>query len=180
MVPKNALDNPLVLPMLGLLVEQPRHAYALFRELTRRYEYLRVRNATVYTLLDRLTAEGWVTAASGNDCAAIAVTESGVAELAKRVQQQLREADLTGGPTFVTALAYLGILRPAEAVTVLERRVELIRGEVRELERAAHDPAEPEVHMIEVQYLLSRLRHDIDWLEGTARRIAAGELSWIR
>ncbi|TJZ78596.1 hypothetical protein FCG67_11285 [Rhodococcus oryzae] len=179
-MPKNALDNPLVLPILGLLVEQPRHAYALFRELTRRYEYLRVRNATVYTLLDRLTTEGWVTAASENDRAAIAVTEAGVAALAERVQQQLREADLTGGPTFVTALAYLGILQPAEAVTVLEKRVELIRGEVRELEQAAHDPAEPEVHMIEAQYLLSRLRHDVDWLEGTAQRIEAGELSWTR
>ncbi|AQA23308.1 transcriptional regulator PadR-like family protein [Rhodococcus sp. MTM3W5.2] len=179
-MPKNALDNPLVLPILGLLVEQPRHAYALFRELTRRYEYLQVRNATVYTLLDRLTADGWVTAASGNDRAAIAVTESGVAALAERVRQQLREGDPTGGPTFVTALAYLGILQPAEAATVLERRVELIREAVRELEQAAMDPAEPEVHMIEAQYLLSRLRHDIDWLERTAQRIEAGGLSWIR
>ena len=64
-MPKNALDNPLVLPILGLLVEQPRHAYAVFSEVRSRYGYLEVRNATVYTLLDRLTAEGWVADRAG-------------------------------------------------------------------------------------------------------------------
>lgn len=177
-MPKNALDNPLVLPILGLLVEQPRHAYALFSELRRRYDYLHVRNATVYTLLDRLTTEGWVAAANGNDRTALTVTESGVAALAERVRDQLREADPTGGPTFVTALAYLGILRPGEATTVLRKRAELIGEKVGELEQTAGDAAAPEVHMIEVHYLLSHLRHDADWLEHTARRIEAGDLDW--
>ncbi|WP_063051997.1 PadR family transcriptional regulator [Nocardia arthritidis] len=179
-MPKNALDNPLVLPILGLLVEQPRHAYALFSELRRRYDYLRVRNATVYTLLDRLMAEGWVAATNDNDRADLTVTESGVSALASRVQRQLREADPTGGPTFVTALAYLGILPRGEAVAVLGKRVELISDAVRELEQTIHASAAPEVHMIEAHYLLSRLRHDVEWLERTAQRIAAGELDRTR
>jgi hypothetical protein len=29
-----------------------------------------------------------------------------------------------------------------------------------------------------VQYLLSRLRHDVQWLTGTAHRIETGELTW--
>lgn len=175
-MPKNALDNPLVLPILGLLVEQPRHAYALFSELRRRYDYLRVRNATVYTLLDRLSVEGWITMANENDRAALTVTESGVAALAERVERQLREADPTGGPTFVTALAYLAILRPGQAATVLQKRIEFIREAARELEQTTRDTAAREMHMIEAHYLLSRLRHDIDWLERTAARIATGEL----
>src|ERR1700730_18082051 len=36
-----------------LLVERPRHSYAVFTELRRRYVYLHVRNATVYALLER-------------------------------------------------------------------------------------------------------------------------------
>jgi hypothetical protein len=37
-------------PDLG--VPQPRHSYAVFAELRRRYLYLHVRSATVYTLLE--------------------------------------------------------------------------------------------------------------------------------
>ena len=38
--------------------------------------------------------------------------------------------------------------------------------------------AAPEVHMIEVHYLLARLRHDREWLTGTAARIRTGDLTW--
>ncbi|NKY49662.1 PadR family transcriptional regulator [Nocardia vermiculata] len=178
-MPQNALDNPLVLPILGLLVEQPRHPYALFSELRRRYDYLRVRNATVYTLLDRLTAEGWIGAAN-DERGTLTPTESGRTALAERVRHQLREADPAGGPAFVTALAYLGILEPGQATAVLATRVQLIEQTIRELEQAIHTSGEPEIHMIEAHYLLARLRHDLDWLERTAHRIEAGELGWSR
>lgn len=179
-MPKNALDNPLVLPILGLLVERPRHAYAVFSELRRRYDYLRVRNATVYTLLDRLMGERWVTAENDDDRAALAVTDAGVAALAERVRRQLRSADPTGGPAFVTAFAYLGILQPTEAAAVLAQRVARIREEIHRLEHAIDGVVEPEIHMIEAHYLLSRLRHDVDWLAGAVRRIETGELGWTR
>ena len=38
--------------------------------------------------------------------------------------------------------------------------------------------AAPEVHMIEVHYLLARLRRDREWLTGTAARIRTGDLPW--
>lgn len=179
-MPKNALDNPLVLPILGLLVEQPRHPYALFSELRTRYGYLQVRNATVYTLLERLAAEGWVAGADGDERAVLTTTESGATALADRVRQQLGQADVTGGPAFVAALAYLGILPSPEAAAVLGRRVELVGEEIGRLEQAIEDSAEPELHMIEAYYLLARLRHDVDWLASTARRIETGKLKWIR
>ena len=40
-MPKSALDNPLILPILGLLVERPRHPYAVFAELRRRFPLCR-------------------------------------------------------------------------------------------------------------------------------------------
>ncbi|MCX4098161.1 PadR family transcriptional regulator [Nocardia sp. alder85J] len=177
-MPKNALDNPLVLPLLGLLVERPRHAYALFSELRQRYDYLRVRNATVYTLLERLTAEGWIAATEGDERATLTVTESGVATLADQVRRQIGTADPTGGPAFVTALAYLGILPREEAAELLTRRRKLVAAECRRLERILEDISGPEVHMIEAHYLLSRLRHDAGWLDRTARRIRNGDPPW--
>ncbi len=177
-MPKNALDNPLVLPILGLLVEQPRHAYAVFAELRGRYEYLDVRNATVYTLLGTLTDAGWIESAGTGRQSTIRATRAGAAALADRVAAQLREADLAGGPAFMTALAYLGILSRDLAVTVLRERVGLLRAERQRLATAVRDAGVAELHMIEAHYLLARLRHDADWLTRVANRAESGALAW--
>lgn len=54
-----ATDSPLVLPLLGLLLEHPRHQYALLAELRDRYG-LRVRTGSVYTLVGSLRDAGWI------------------------------------------------------------------------------------------------------------------------
>ena len=81
-MPKSALDNPLILPILGLLVERPRHPYAVFAGLRRRYPYLHVRNATVYTLLDTLKAVRWIEAREDAGHESLHATGSGAAALA--------------------------------------------------------------------------------------------------
>lgn len=177
-MPKNALDNPLVLPILGLLVEQPRHAYAVFAELRRRYEYLDVRNATVYTLLETLAGAGWIEADDTGRQPGLHATGTGTAELSHRVATQLRETDLTGGPAFMTALAYLGILPRDRAVAVLRERVDRIRTQRQLLADVIRDADISEVHMIEIHYLTARLNHDAKWLTRTASRVEAGELGW--
>jgi DNA-binding PadR family transcriptional regulator len=177
-VPKNALDNPLVLPILGLLVEQPRHAYAVFAELRHRYEYLDVRNATVYTLLGTLTEAGWIATDASGRQAELRTTRTGAAALADRVATQLRETDLTGGPAFMTALAYLGILPRDRAVAVLRERIDRIRTQRQLLAEAIRSADLPEVHMMEIHYLTARLSHDARWLTRTASRVEAGDLDW--
>jgi hypothetical protein len=165
-VPKNALDNPLVLPILGLLVERPRHAYAV---------YLEVRNATVYTLLGTLTEAGWIEPTGTAD---LRTTRAGGAALADRVAAQLRDADLAGGPAFMTALAYLGILPRDLAVTVLRERVGRLRAERQRLAHAVRGADVAEIHMIEAHYLVARLRHDADWLARLAGRVESGTVTW--
>jgi len=178
-VPRSALDNPLILPILGLLTEQPRHPYAVFAELRRRYPYLRVRNATVYTLLESLRARQWAEPRQDGDHEALRVTAAGSAALAERVEQEVRGGDLTGGPSFVTAVAYLSIMPPARAASALRARAAAVAEEARRLRDVLGETAAaPEVHMIEVHYLLARLRHDEQWLAATAGRIETGELAW--
>lgn len=65
--------------ILGMLVERPRHPYAVFAGLRRRYPYLRVRNATVYTLLDTLKAVRWIEARDDAGHEALHATGSGAA-----------------------------------------------------------------------------------------------------
>src|ERR1700744_1519593 len=99
--------------MLGLLAEQPRVPYAVFTELRRRYPYLRVRNATVYTLLDKLRGQAWVTAADDGEPGTLRISPAGAGELAERVEREIRGGDLTGGPTATAALAFLSVMPPA-------------------------------------------------------------------
>lgn len=177
-MPKSALDNPLILPILGLLAEQPRHPYGVFAELRRRYPYLRVRNATVYTLLQTLRAHEWAEPSEAGGPETLRVTAAGAAALGERVEDEIRGGDLTGGPSYTAALAYLSIMAPARAAEALRARATAITGETGRLRAALSEAAVPEVRMIEVHYLLSRLDHDREWLEATIRRVETGELAW--
>ena len=180
-MPTDALANPLVLPILGLLVEQPRHAYAVFDELRTRYAFLRVRNGTVYTLMNKLADAGWIApAASGGDRQEHTLTETGARALADRVDHDLRDTDLANPAAFMTALAYLGILAPDKAEAALAARVGRIRGEVAYLDLALGSAGASELHMIETHYYRDRLRQDGEWLEKTIRRIRSGSLAWPR
>lgn len=178
-MPTDALANPLVLPILGLLVEQPRHAYALFDELRTRYAFLRVRNATVYTLLNTLADAGWIgPAASSGERQTYTLTRVGRRAFADRVDHHLRHTDLADTTAFMTALAYLGILAPDAAAAALEARANRIREELAHLDIALSGDEVSELHMIEVHYYRDRLQQDRDWLDATAQRIRSGSLAW--
>ena len=56
-------------------------------------------------------------------------------------------------------------------------RAAAIGDEARRLQEALDGAGIAEIHMIEVHYLY-RLRHDMQWLTGTAHRIETGELAW--
>ncbi len=177
-MPKSALDNPLLLPILGLLIEQPRHPYAIFAELRHRYPYLRVRNATVYTLLETLKTLQWAETEQDAEHEVLSATAAGSAALAERVEGEIRGGDLTGGSSYMTALAYLSIMPPERAALALRARATAVADETRRLRAALDEARASEVHMIEVHYLLARLDHDRQWLAVTARRIETGDLSW--
>ena len=91
-----------------------------------------------------------------------------------------RRPNHSGGPSSLAALAYLSIMSPGRAAEALRARATAIGDEARQLQKALDGAAAAEVHMIEVHYLLSRRRHDMQWLTGTAHRIETGELAWPR
>jgi hypothetical protein len=150
----------------------------VFAELRRRYPFLQARNATVYTLIETLKALGWIETPDTGEPEALHPTSAGAGALAERVEAEVRGGDLTGGPSSVAALAYLSILSPADAAEALRSRATAIGDEARQLQEALDGAEAAEIHMIEVHYLLSRLRHDMQWLTGTAHRIETGELAW--
>lgn len=82
------------------------------------------------------------------------------------------------GPSYMAALAYLSIMPPGRAALALHARATVIADEARRLQGVLDRAGAPEVHMIEVHYLLTRLQHDRQWLIATARRMETGELAW--
>ncbi|GAA4241433.1 hypothetical protein GCM10022254_70240 [Actinomadura meridiana] len=181
-MPLNAVDNPLALRLLGLLVEQPRHQYALAVALKERYPYVNAKSGSVYTLVRSLEVAGWVAPTEveqvGNrpTRTVYALTEQGWDVFRERVRRQIREAKVTTS-AFVDALAYLGALDPAEAPDVLRERQASVEERITELEQAA-GRGPMEITMIEVDFVLYQLRSEAEWLRALITRIDDGELAW--
>jgi len=184
-MPLRATDNALVLPLLGLLLEQPRHQYALLAELRARYGW-RVRTGSLYTLVGSLRDVGWIEPhdrgrSSGGDKPAptvFRVTQAGADELARRVVADLTDPDPMNAPRFVMALAYIGILDRTTAIAALTSRVEVLRKRVDDWEQAITASGLAPIYMIETDFLASQTRHDIDWLERFIDRIADPNYVW--
>jgi DNA-binding PadR family transcriptional regulator len=165
-----------VLPILGLLVEQPAHAYDVAARLEARYPHLKTRRSSVVTLLKSLTDGGLLFPGTPQSVAnrpartTYQPTDAGIALFRSRVRAGLTET-APASADFLTALAYLGILPVAEAIAVLRARAERLRHETPVI-----PPGLPEIQMIEVHYWLRVLATEITWLTETADRIAGGNL----
>jgi len=175
-VPLDATRNVLVLPILGLLVEQPAHAYDLAVRLDDRYPHLKARRSSVVTLVKSLAANGLllpdapVSVANRPARTTYRLTDAGVTLFRSRVREGLAHA-MPASTDFLTAVAYLGILPTTDAITVLRTRAERLRRETPMI-----PPDLPEIQMIEVHYWLRVLATEITWLTETADRLAAGDL----
>jgi DNA-binding PadR family transcriptional regulator len=175
-MPLDATRNSLVLPILGLLVEQAGHAYDLAARLETRYPHLTVRRSSVVTLLKSLTDSGLLSPGTpqsvGNRPARTTyrLTEAGIALFRSRVREGLADT-AAASADFLTAVAYLGMLPVAEAVALLRARAERLRRETPVIPAGL-----PEIHMIEVHYWLRVLATEITWLTEIAGRLADGDL----
>jgi DNA-binding PadR family transcriptional regulator len=179
-VPRDALDNPLVLPLLGLLIEQPAHPYDLTRRLGDRYRHLIVRRSSVTTLARSLAAAGLVRpqrrrrVAGRRARTAYELTDAGYALVRTRVADDLVSAR-AGSKTFILAISYVGVLPVRDAIDVLRRRLIGLRAE---LSAASISHSLPEYQMLEVAYWRQLLRGEIGWVQALVDRLAAGAIDW--
>jgi DNA-binding PadR family transcriptional regulator len=175
-VPLDATRNSLVLPILGLLVEQPTHAYEVTTRLETRYPHLKIRRSSVVTLIKSLADGGLLLPGTPESVAnrpartTYRPTDAGIALFRSRVREGLTET-APASAEFLTAVAYLGILPAAEAIAVLRARAERLRRDTPVI-----PPGLPEIQMIEVHYWLRVLATEIAWLTETADRLAGGDL----
>jgi DNA-binding PadR family transcriptional regulator len=185
MTPPEARRSALPMVLLALLMEAPMHPYRMQQMIKERGQDQLVNVAqrnSVYQALDRLVRDGLARPVSTTrdpgrpERTVYEITDDGAATLRRWVVATL-PTPAREFPEFPVALAFLSILDPAEARSLLERRVaaqeEKLAGIV-----AQAPPGLPRLFLIEDEYRAAVLRAEIDWLHTVIADLAEGRLTW--
>jgi len=159
---------------LGLLEEGPQHGYSLKRRYDETFGGGRpLRYGQTYATLARLEKSAWaeiatVEAGDGPDKKTYVITADGVGELESWLADTEPAEKLSMGEFHSRAIVALVTGRPVEQVLDAQRSVHIAR--MREL-RAEADGATIE-RRLTVDFLIGRLRSDLEWIELAGQRIA--------
>ncbi|WP_091252573.1 PadR family transcriptional regulator [Micromonospora matsumotoense] len=181
-MPSNATQNSLVLPMLGLLVEEPAHGYDITTRLRQRYGHLSVTRSTVTSLLKTLEKACLISSRLpervGNrpPRTAYELTSAGLADFRHRVEAGVRDT-VAASVDFVMAVAYVGVLPIDQAASILDGRADRLDQELAALS-GLPDGDVLEVHMLEVAYWRTIVAAEAAWIRNLVRRIRSHEISW--
>lgn len=187
-MPRRALDNPIVLAVLGLLLEQPSHPHQMLTELRKRSDNhaAAITRGTLYNTVAALADAGWIASQgqerSGNrpERTVYALTQAGSDELVRRLDSQIRnpEREFT---QFLGAVAYLGALGPSGATDALSERAQRLQQRTTADERRlteALTAGVPRLFVIEAEYALSLARAEMAWVDSVINDIRTGSLTW--
>jgi DNA-binding PadR family transcriptional regulator len=185
-MPRDALANPVALAALGALLERPMHPYRLARVLAERG--VPANRGSLYDTLDAMTRAGWTEPQPAQrdggrpERTPYAITPVGRAELARRLDRQVREP-CREFPEFLGAVSHLGVLGPQRAAAALAERAgrltALITGTQSRLAEALAGTV-PRLFVIEAEYSLALLNAERDWVLALADDITSGRLAWPR
>ena len=184
-MPRDALANPVVLATLGALLERPMHAYQLAGVLAGRG--VPVNRGSLYDTLDATTRAGWTEPQAAERAGArpqripYALTEAGRAELARRLDAQVRTPHQEF-PEFLGAVSHIGVLGPERAAEALADRAGRLDARIADhqqrLDEALASASVPRLFVIEAEYALAMLRAERDWVLALAEDINRGRLAW--
>ncbi|MFA1548947.1 PadR family transcriptional regulator [Actinomadura chokoriensis] len=181
-MPLDASRNSLVLPLLGLLVEQPSHAYELTSRLRERYRHLPVTRSTVTSLLKALERSGLVASRPPEQVGnrpprtAYELTEAGMADFRRKVEEGLRGGQVAS-MDFIMAIAYAGVLPANHAASILDARADRLDGELPSPEKERPEGV-LEAHMLEAAYWRTIVTAETTWARALASRIRSHDIDW--
>lgn len=186
-MPRRALDNPIVLAVLGLLLEQPSHPHQMLAELRERSDNhaAAITRGTLYNTVAALAEAGWLASQgrqrSGNrpERTVYALTEEGRQELVRRLDSQIRNPEREFSQ-FLGAVTYLGALGVSGAGEALAERARRLRQRTAaDEERLAEALAAgvPRLHVIEAEYALCLARAETAWIDSVIDDLRTGSLT---
>lgn len=180
--------SPIGVAVLALLQEQPRHPYELYATMIERKEDLiiKVKPGTLYHTIDRLADDGFIqvtdTTRSGNrpERTTYAITDNGLARFTDDITELLARP-VAEYPRFPQAIAEAHNL-PVEAVIEhLSTRHAAMHEWAEELAifiDAVQARGLPESFWLEVAYMDTMHRAEMDWIAAVLSRLRSGDLVW--
>ncbi|WP_329241888.1 PadR family transcriptional regulator [Actinoallomurus sp. NBC_01490] len=180
--------TPLGLTVLRLLADEQMHPYEMQQRIRERAidHVVKVAHGSLYHTVARLAEQGLIepveTSREGRrpERTVYAITEAGRDEARARLREFIMRP-VQEYPSFGMALAFVSMLPPAEAATLLDRRtVDL------EAKLAAHDTVveslikqgHSRVSVLEVEFLNSRLRAELDFVRALSEDIKNRRIDW--
>lgn len=173
-----AEGNQLMLPFLGMLLEQPRSARELMGYLGHgaRFEHLSPHSGTIYSLMLTLAESGWITYVTTGELDHLdhicTITPAGREELKRRLGEALLNTSWTAGHQFVAALPYLHLFDRDEAVALLDQRAIGLRQRSREVHAAANTSLRSFTEIAKDDYLAARTQAEIGWIDSYRDRVS--------
>jgi DNA-binding PadR family transcriptional regulator len=177
--------STLAMVLLALLVEAPMHPYRMQQMIKERGQDQLVNVAqrnSVYQALERLVRDGLVrpggTARDPGrpERTTYEITDEGAAALRRWLVEML-PAPAREFPEFPAALAFLPILAPGEAQSLLRRRLTALEEKLAGIVGQA-PPGLPRLFLIEDEYRAAMLVAELTWLRALTEDLASGRLTW--
>jgi DNA-binding PadR family transcriptional regulator len=179
--------SPLALAILGLLAHEPMHPYGMQQLLRQwgKHEVVNVgQRATLYKVIGRLRDAGLI-AVRGTardqqypERTVYALTDAGRQTSVEWLHDMLA-TPRREFPEFPAALAFLPLVDPAETLTLLRRRRELVTKELAHFEALIAATTDlPRVSSLEIEYLHAVTTAELRWVDGLIRDLGTGRVQW--
>lgn len=182
------LPSPLRLAVTALLLERPRHAYALALEMRcRGLDGFGVNPGALHHALAGLLEMGWIAPAGKErqgrraERSLYRATELGRAQLLDGVGDLLA-LTRPGGDRFLAGLSLLQLLPAEQAARLLRDRAWALQRELRagrERYRSLLGRGVSRLSLLDLDYTLQRREGELVWLRRLVDEMSAGELPWI-
>jgi DNA-binding PadR family transcriptional regulator len=180
--------SPLALAVLSLLHAGPLHPYAMQRLLKMwgKDSVVNVgQRANLYKTIKRLDQAGLIAVRQTErdqlypERTVYELTEAG-RETAHDWLISMLATPRNEFPQFPAALSFIMLLGPDEALAVLERRAEALRGELAGLDAELHDVslALPRVVLMDDEYKRAVTAAELAWVDGVVQDLRSGTWGW--
>ena len=185
---RRRVSNPLALAVLATLRERPMHPYEMAATMRSqgKERSIKLNYGSLYTVVDNLAKHGLIEAMEASregrrpERTVYRLTDPGRAELEDWLTELLG-TPVKEYPQFEAALAEIGVLNPAQACDVLERRVQALE------QALAQERAEiaqltwlPRLFLIENEYHLAIGDAELAWVRGLVRELRDGSFPLMK
>ncbi|HTT86376.1 MAG TPA: PadR family transcriptional regulator [Acidimicrobiales bacterium] len=184
-MPRRSLSNPLALAVLACLYERAMHPYEMATTMRSRGkdESIKLNYGSLYSVVEALERGGLIEAQETTrqgrrpERTVYRITDEGARELLHRLSALL-STPVKEYTQFEAGLSYLPVVTPADALTLLQTRLDRLEMELtgRRSVHAHLDGRLPRLFSLEYEYKTALLEAELAWVRAVVGDIESGAL----